>query len=53
MPVHDSKETMAWVPAGALDQDLGVLPTVHIYVGSKAPWFCITDDLPQHRELPT
>jgi hypothetical protein len=22
---------------------------MHIFVGSKAPWFEITDDLPQHR----
>jgi hypothetical protein len=27
-------------------------PTAHIYVGSKAPWHRITDDLPQHDELP-
>ena len=26
-------------------------PTAHIYVGSKAPWYAITDDLPQHQEL--
>ena len=26
-------------------------PTAHLYVGSKAPWFTITDDLPQHEEL--
>lgn len=26
-------------------------PSEHIYVGSKAPWFEITDDLPQHEEL--
>ena len=28
-----------------------IRPTRHIYVGSKAPWFEITDDLPQHDEL--
>jgi hypothetical protein len=22
----------------------------HVFVGSKAPWFEITDDLPQYRE---
>jgi hypothetical protein len=27
-------------------------PGAHIFVGSKAPWFDITDDLPQHAELP-
>ena len=27
-----------------------IRPTEHIFVGSKAPWFEITDDLPQHEE---
>jgi hypothetical protein len=38
------------VPAGSLDTDPGVSPMAHIYVGSKAPWFEIEDDLPQHDE---
>jgi hypothetical protein len=25
-------------------------PTAHIFVGSKAPWFTISDSLPQHDE---
>ena len=41
------------VPAGALDTDPGMRPLAHIYVGSKAPWFEITDDLPQFAEGPT
>ena len=28
------------------------LPDHHIYVGSKAPWYQITDSLPQYEELP-
>ena len=28
-----------------------IRPAEHIYVGSKAPWFEITDDLPQAEEL--
>ncbi len=35
------------VPAGLLDHDPGVKPALHIFVGSKAPWWEITDDLPQ------
>lgn len=35
------------VPMGSLDTDPGMSPTLHIYVGSKAPWFEISDDLPQ------
>jgi hypothetical protein len=40
------------VPAGALDTDPGVRPQAHIYVGSKAPWFEITDELPQFADAP-
>lgn len=32
---------------GSLDDDPGVRPWCHIFVGSKAPWYEITDDLPQ------
>ncbi len=43
----------AWViPLGALDGDPGARPTEHIFVASKAPWFEIHDDLPQHEEYP-
>jgi hypothetical protein len=27
-------------------------PTAHMFVGSKAPWYEIRDDLPQHDEYP-
>src|ERR671930_1417509 len=33
--------------AGTLDDDPGSRPLYHIYVGSKAPWFTITDSLTQ------
>ena len=36
---------------GTLADGPTIRPTAHIYVGSKAPWFTITDDLPQHEEL--
>jgi hypothetical protein len=35
---------------GTLDDDPGVRPSRHIFVGSKAPWFEIADELPQHVE---
>jgi hypothetical protein len=35
------------VPLGALDDDPGIRPKRHMHVASKAPWFSITDDLPQ------
>ena len=36
-----------FVPAGLLHDDPGVTPALHIFVGSKAPWWPIHDDLPQ------
>jgi hypothetical protein len=38
------------VALGSLVDAPSVRPTEHIFVGSKAPWFEITDDLPQHEE---
>jgi len=38
--------------AGVLEGMPNRLPDHHIYVGSKAPWFEITDELPQYDELP-
>jgi hypothetical protein len=37
---------------GSLDDDPGVRPLRHEFVGSKAPWYEITDGLPQYREFP-
>jgi hypothetical protein len=39
------------VTMGTLVDDPTIRPTAHIFVGSKAPWFTITDSLPQHDEL--
>jgi hypothetical protein len=38
------------VTLGTLVDEPTIRPTAHIFVGSKAPWFEITDDLPQHEE---
>jgi len=35
---------------GSLVDEPGIRPTEHIFVNSKAPWFEITDDLPQAEE---
>jgi len=40
------------VALGTLIDEPSIRPTRHIFVGSKAPWFTITDDLPQHEEFP-
>jgi hypothetical protein len=38
------------VAMGTLVDDPTIRPTEHIFVGSKAPWHEITDDLPQYVE---
>lgn len=40
------------VPVGSLDDPPGVSARGHIYVGSKAPWYTISDSLPQFDEMP-
>src|SRR5689334_12051273 len=39
------------VRIGTLDTPITARPTAHIFVGSKATWWEITDDLPRHAEL--
>jgi hypothetical protein len=43
----------AWVHVamGTLVDAPTIRPTHHIFVGSRAPWFTITDDLPQYEEF--
>jgi hypothetical protein len=40
------------VPFGSLIDEPALKPTAHMFVGSKAPWYDILDDLPQHDEYP-
>ncbi len=40
------------VAMGSLVDTPSLRPTKHIFVGSKAPWFEIVDDLPQFEEFP-
>mgnify|MGYP001161870538 FL=1 len=37
---------------GILDDDPGNRPICHVFVGSKAPWYEITDSLPQYEAFP-
>ena len=52
MPRIDPDRQIALVPLGSLDDDPGVKPADHIFVGSKAHWFDITDALPVFQEAP-
>ena len=40
------------VPYGSLIDEPTLKPTAHMFVGSKAPWYEILDDLPQYNEYP-
>ena len=41
------------VAMGTLLDDPSIRPTMHIFVGSKASWFDITDTMPQFDRFPT
>jgi len=43
---------VTYITLGTVDGDPGVRPEEHIFVGSKAPWYEITDTLPQYDEYP-
>ena len=46
------KGKITTVTLGTIEGDPGVRPASHIFVGSKAQWHEITDDLPQFEERP-
>jgi hypothetical protein len=48
--ISEKRPTTLSLALGTLDDDPEVQGSLHIFVGSKAPWFEITDDLPQHAE---
>jgi hypothetical protein len=47
--VRDNK--YAHVALGTLVDNPSIRPSKHIFVGSKAPWFEITDELPQFETM--
>ena len=52
MPWLSESRGLAIIPMGSLDEDPGVTARANIFVESKASWFTITDDLPQHPKAP-
>ena len=38
------------IPAGLFDDDPKVRPRLHVFTSSRAPWWTIQDDLPQHEK---
>jgi hypothetical protein len=45
--ITDDRPDALDIAIGTLDDDPGVRPSLHIFTVSKAPWFEITDALPQ------
>ena len=41
-------EDIRCITLGSVDGDIGMKPEFHIYVSDKAPWFEISDELPQY-----
>lgn len=46
----DKAPGVDYIALGTFDGDPGFRPEYHIWVGSKAPWYTITDDLPRFEE---
>ncbi|ERS02211.1 aldehyde-activating protein [Acinetobacter sp. COS3] len=49
---RDAQPELYRLRIGTLDTPLQQKPQMHIFVGSKAEWDCIADDLPQFEERP-
>ncbi|MGH6952977.1 MAG: GFA family protein [Alphaproteobacteria bacterium] len=49
----DDEPNLIWYTPGTVDGDPGNAPgmEMHIFVGSKLPWYRIADGLPQHHEF--
>ncbi len=52
VPTPEKGGPLTFVPAGNLEADCGARPEVHIFTGSKAAWYTITDELPQCEAYP-
>lgn len=50
LPFVNEARRLVGVPMGTLDDDPGFSPRAHIFVDSRAPWYAITDTLPQYAE---
>lgn len=53
LPRESAAGGMFNVPVGSLDAPPGVQARGHIFIGSSAPWFEVSDDLPQWDKMPT
>lgn len=52
LPRHGGGAPVTLVPAGTLDTPIDMKPMARIFVGSKAPWLELFDDVPRFEEMP-
>ncbi len=53
LPIRHPGTDFYIIPAGCFDDDPGVRPARHIFTAAMAPWYQITDGLPQYeRHVP-
>jgi hypothetical protein len=52
VPNVDLTAQRVYMPAGALEGELGIRPQMHLFVRSRAPGYVIADGLPQHATFP-
>jgi hypothetical protein len=50
LPLCEPWDPLVGIPAGLLDDDPKCKPSSHVFVGSKATWWDITDQQPQYEE---
>lgn len=49
---NSTKPALVRVRIGTIESDITERPGAHVFVGSKAKWDIICDDLPQYQEFP-
>jgi len=49
-PIIEEEDDHVIIPSGLLDGDPQLKPIAHLYVGSRAPWVEIKDDVAQFEE---
>jgi len=52
LPMLGAQGRLYWIPVGSLDSEPDAVPSQHIWVGSKARWESLLDDLPKYEEKP-
>lgn len=53
VPRESGSSGMLNIPVGSLDCAPGIEARGHIFIGSSAPWFDVSDELPQWDEMPS